>query len=243
MKPEDSSSSPKTYAGHRVDEHSRVVLRFISDVARRAHGAPAADAHRAESVEHESPRDDRGGRRRRGFRYERIRLVLVPDGERPRVLAAAGDGERARAIHDQRAARVHVDGRHVEHVRRGVGGAGSTRTDPPPRTERNPEPAGPPSTLKPPATRMDLSATETEGDTIHSVEEAAEREEDFFVGRKDGRDRSALAEPPWSRCASPVNATLSETSKWTTPPPPGASPPPPSPPRSPRANQPLEPAF
>ena len=124
------------------------------------------------------------------------------------------------------------------------GGAGSTRTDPPPRTERNPEPAGPPSTLKPPATRMvDLSATETEGDTIHSVDEAAEREEDFFVGRKDGRDRSALAEPPWSRCASPVNATLSETSKWTTPPPPGASPPPPSPPRSPRANQPLEPAF
>jgi hypothetical protein len=89
---------------------------------------------------------------------------------------------------------------------------------------------------------VDLSATETEGDTIHSVDEAAERED---VGRKDGKDRKdwgALAEPPWSRCASPVNATFSETSKCTTPPPPGASPPPPSPPRSPRANQPFEPA-
>jgi hypothetical protein len=39
---------------------------------------------------------------------------------------------------------------------------------------------------------VDLSATETEGDTIHSVDEAAERED---VGRKDGKDRKDCGAP------------------------------------------------
>jgi hypothetical protein len=53
---------------------------------------------------------------------------------------------------------------------------------------------------------LDLSATETDGETTHSVDDAADREL-VEPAARDG------AEPPWSRCASPVNATLSETSK------------------------------
>ena len=74
------------------------------------------------------------------------------------------------------------------------GGTGSTRTDPPPRTERDPVPAGPPSTLTAPAARMvDLSVTETEGDTIHSVDEAAERACESLAFGSSVKDS---AEPP-----------------------------------------------